>query len=106
MLVAPVDGEGEFRRMGLADEDGAGIEQLRHAGGVGRRHRVFRRLLRAAAAGRIARDVVDVLDREAQPGERPGPRMGNLHVGIVDEGMNRIGREQHGTILDCDGGAV
>ena len=60
--------------MGLADHAGAGRGQARHRGGSDGLHRVRLQPHRVAEAGARAGDVIQVLDAEAQAGERTAHR--------------------------------
>ena len=55
--------------------------------------------MRAAAAGRIAGHVEQVLDREGQPGERPGSGLRHLDGRIRQEGAGGIGIQEHGVLV-------
>ena len=54
----------------LADDGGAGVENFRHRRGVRRRGLGVGEPVRIAAAGALAGDVVHVLDRGGEAGER------------------------------------
>ena len=78
----------------LADQRGPGVEQRLHGPGVPRGHRMVPRPVRIAAAGRMARDVEEVLRGEGEAGQRTvRPALGNAHGGTGDEGAG------HGGIL-------
>src|SRR6266496_5414312 len=81
---------------GLADEGCAGVENPAHRGGRRIGLARGREPVRAAAAGAIARDVVHVLDRAGEPGERPGcgARDGGLKI-MRHEGREGVRGKRH-----------
>ena len=90
MRVLAVEREGELVRMGLADEAGAGLEQVLHDRRGLRLDAGLRQHERRAGPGRIALDVEEILHRQSQPGEGPGDGMLHRRVGIRDETAERI----------------
>ena len=81
---------GQFVGVGLADEMRARIEQPLNDRRRLRRGPVGAQPVGAAEAGPVARDVVDVLDREREPQERPLRRALHLDVGMAAEGSEPV----------------
>ncbi len=94
---------GEFLGLGLADEPGAGIEQLAHcACGSGRRCGLAFPG-RIAAAGRITGHVEDVLYGEGRARKWPVFRVRDSNIGIVEKSVERIARGNHRSPLEYTG---
>jgi len=81
---------GQFVGVGLADEMRARVEQPLNDRRRLRRRPVGAQPVGAAEAGPVARDVVDVLDREREPQERPVGRALHLDVGMAAEGSEPV----------------
>ncbi len=76
--------------VGLADEMRARVEQPLNDRRRMRRGTVGAQPVGAAEAGPVGRDVVDVLDREREPRERPVRRAPHLDVGMAAEGSEPV----------------
>jgi hypothetical protein len=99
--------EGQFVGLRAPHESGAGIEELLQ----GRRgafcYRRFGELVRIAAAGLLARNVVDVLDGQRQARERPVIGVRNLALRPIQEGIQGIPRGKHRSLrFDVRGSIV
>ena len=99
--VLAQDAERDLVGDGLADQRRAGVEQALHRPGVPRRNRVLPRPVRVPAAGRMPRDVEEVLGRERQAGERAAGGAGDPYRRAGDEG----GHGGHGDSGDSDAAA-
>ena len=95
MRVDAGDAVEEFVADGLAGDGGAGIEQLLHDACVLRRGRLRCEPVRIAAAGALAFDVIHVLDRDGQPGERAGLRAANRRLQVVRNEGRADARNHH-----------
>jgi hypothetical protein len=71
VTVDPQQPERDLVRDGLARDAGPGIEQDLDRPGMAFGRRMAGRPIGIAAAGDMAFDVEQVLDREGQPGQRP-----------------------------------
>ena len=81
---------GQFVGVGLADEMRARVEQPLNDRRRLRRGTVGAQPVGAAETGPVARDVVDVLDCEREPQERPVRRALDLDLGIAAEGSEPV----------------
>src|SRR5262249_36985889 len=81
---------GQFVSGGLADEVRARVEQPLYNGRRLRGGAVRAQPVRAAEPGFMTRDIIDVLDPEREPQERPVRRALHLDVGIAAEGAEPV----------------
>jgi len=96
MHVFAVETVGEFIGVRFADHARAGVEEPLHArrGLFGRRMRLEPD--RVAVAGAMPCDIVDVLHRHGEPGERACAATIERDVGVTRERVERVVRDHCG----------
>ena len=93
MPVLPVQAIGEFVGMGLADHPRAGIEQALHRDRRPIGHGMGFEPHRIAEAAAVSGDVIEVLDAERSPAERPCGRTFHSDMRVPAERTQRIARQ-------------
>ena len=90
MRILARQAPGQFVGVGLADEIRARVEQPLNDRRRLRRGTVGAQPVGTAETGLVARDVVDVLDRERESQERPVRRALHLDVGMAAKGSKPV----------------